>query len=100
MTGEGWLTRIAVAVPSVVLAVVAFAASTSQSFRVDWYTVAAAGGLASSQTIVLQGTGGQAAVGGSSSDSYRLGAGYWGDTSPAQSPHYGVYLPLVVRSIQ
>ena len=84
---------------SLVLALAAF--SAAETFHIDWYTIASAGGSASAPGITLAGTAGQPAAGGLSSESYLLGAGYWGDTaSTVSTPESGIYLPIVMDGFQ
>jgi len=72
-------------------------AQSSQSYRLEWHTIAGGGGPASSDSYKVDGTMGQMESGASppTSDSYRVSGGFWGGGGFAQWRL--VYLPVVVR---
>jgi hypothetical protein len=75
-------------------------AAPRAGFAIGWYVMGGGGGQSASQGFGLAGTAGQAAAGPLSSESYQVGAGYWGDATVTVGPvRYGVYLPVVVRGM-
>jgi len=93
-----WPRCAAVLLACVMLGLVVVWARAAEPVRVDWYAIAS-GGSASSADVKLDGTAAQAAAGGLSSSDFRLGAGYWGDTTePVSHPsELDIFLPLVRR---
>jgi hypothetical protein len=83
------------------LAVIVFLAGVvvaqgSANYEIPWDTVASGGEEMASTNWVLVGTAGQALVGGSTSSSHELEAGFWYGMGPDQG--YSIYLPLVLKS--
>jgi hypothetical protein len=64
---------------------------------IDWWVIGAGGGSASDGMYALNGTLGQATVGISADDPYRLCAGFWCMAWGGTLPGYTVYLPIVLR---
>jgi hypothetical protein len=57
-------------------------ASSAQSFRVDWWTISPGGGHSRTAAYQVDGTIGQAIVGGSATAFYRVEAGFWVGAGP------------------
>jgi hypothetical protein len=67
-------------------------AQSSTRYSLAWYVLGGGGGRVASTNYAMNSTVGQAAVGLSSSASYRMLGGYWQNW-----PDYRVFLPLVLR---
>ena len=87
-----WM-RVGVAGLLVALLLVSIAsAQSSTNYSLSWYALAGGGGRAASTNYAMDGTVGQAAVGLSSSTSYRMLSGYWQNW-----PDYRIFLPLILK---
>ena len=81
-----------------------FAATLAASHRstvLRWHTIAGGGGPLSSSSFTADGTIAQPIVGRSSSESHRLGGGFWmfeGDSEP--SDVHRVYVPMLMKGAE
>jgi hypothetical protein len=98
MTRARWGIGTALLLVGLLFGLVAVSASTAEDFHIDWYAVAS-GSSAQSDGIMLHATAGQPAAGALSGGEFRVGAGYWGDTSPpdAPPPWSEIFLPLILK---
>jgi len=62
--------------------------SFAQTYEIDWYVIGSGGGSASSSNYAINGTIGQPVVGGTSSESYTVEAGYWVGAEETQASAY------------
>ena len=67
-------------------------AQGSTHYSLAWYALAGGGGRVASASYAMNSTVGQAAVGASSSTSYRMLSGYWQNW-----PDYYLFLPLILK---
>ena len=91
------MKRLALFSP-IVLAVLIVSIAVAQSgggYDLTWSTLDGGGGSSSGGGYTLDGTLGQPDAGTLSGGGYTLGGGFW--TSPAASPQFEVYLPVVLR---
>jgi len=68
------------------------ASSQAQNYNIDWHVIGSGGGSSASSSYEINGTAGQPIVGGSSSASYSIEAGYWIGGSVSAPSEYP-YLP-------
>ncbi len=68
-------------------------AGQSTHYAIDWQVLSGGGAPASDDTISLNGSLGQTAIGPSTSDSFKLGAGYWLEQAGGT-----LYLPIIVKN--
>ncbi|MEI2672174.1 MAG: hypothetical protein V9G13_13920 [Marmoricola sp.] len=91
------MKRLSLFIP-IVLAVLIVSIAVAQSgggYDLTWSTIDGGGGASSGGGYTVDGTLGQFEAGALSGGSYTLSGGFW--TSPAATPQFVVYLPLVLR---
>jgi hypothetical protein len=81
---------------SLLLVTAVLAAPTATT--VDRYVVGGGGGAAEAGSFTLNGTIGQPVVGGTGSDPYELGSGFWGGMGAVAGAQYHIYLPMVMHN--
>jgi hypothetical protein len=77
-----------------ILAGVALAGASAGIYEVPWDAYSSGGEQMESANYKMISTAGQEMVGGTSSDAYQIGAGFWTTTEEDQLT---VFLPLVLR---
>jgi hypothetical protein len=81
---------------SLFLVTMVLAAPTATT--VDRYVIGGGGGDAGGGIYALKGTIGQPVVGGTISDPYELGSGFWGGMGAVAGAPYTIYLPVVTHN--
>jgi len=75
----------------VLIAGVAFAATDSTSFAIDWWVFSGGGAPSSAGDFEMNGSLGQSVIGSSASTNYSIDHGYW------LKGAYKTFMPLLVK---
>ncbi len=72
-------------------------AQTSAHYGLTWSVIAGGGGTSQSAHYVLSGSNGQWVAGGSASNQYKVGSGFWATYGvPPPPPSFKIHMPLIV----
>jgi hypothetical protein len=89
-----WKVLVIALVSVMIVAGVALAGATAGVYQVPWDAYSSGGEQMESSSYKMTSTAGQEMVGGTSGDTYQIGAGFW--TTTGEDP-FTVFLPLLFR---
>jgi hypothetical protein len=77
---------------------VTLAFSFLADFNLPWFSINSGGAVLVSDKFILNGSAGQALVGGLEGEFFRVASGFWGDFSPLSTGTGRIiFLPMTVR---